>query len=80
MNNKCNNGYTKARSRCNQSFANTAGMACPPGVSSAVCRSDMPGFDASQSYLFSDHFHPTPYGHVQMAQFVTTALDKAGWQ
>ncbi|MBE1043896.1 hypothetical protein IH768_30785, partial [Escherichia coli] len=32
-------------------FANTAGMACPPGVSSAVCSSDMPGFDAGQSYL-----------------------------
>ena len=33
-----------------------------------------------QSYVFSDDFHPTPYGHVQMANFVSAALTKAGWQ
>lgn len=33
-----------------------------------------------QSYVFSDHFHPTPYGHEQMAKFVSAALAKAGWE
>ena len=56
-------------------FANTAGMACPPGVSSAVCRSDMPGFDASQSYLFSDHFHPSPQAHLLIADYIQAVLD-----
>lgn len=56
-------------------FANTAGMACPAGVSSAVCSSAMPGFDASQSYLFSDHFHPSPQAHLLIADYIQAVLD-----
>lgn len=56
-------------------FANTAGMACPAGVSSAVCNSATPGFDASQSYLFSDHFHPSPQAHLLIADYIQAVLD-----
>lgn len=56
-------------------FANTAGMACPSGVSSAVCHSAMPGFDASQSYLFADHFHPSPQAHLLIADYIQAVLD-----
>ncbi|CAI1137151.1 autotransporter outer membrane beta-barrel domain-containing protein [Serratia entomophila] len=56
-------------------FANTAGMACPAGVSSAVCRSGMPGFDGDQSYLFSDHFHPSPQAHLLIADYIQAVLD-----
>lgn len=56
-------------------FTNTAGMACPPGVSSAVCSSAMPGFDSSQSYLFSDHFHPNPQAHQLIADYIQAVLD-----
>ncbi|MGQ8776603.1 autotransporter outer membrane beta-barrel domain-containing protein [Serratia sp. NA_112.1] len=56
-------------------FTNTAGMACPPGVSSAVCSSAMPGFDSNQSYLFSDHFHPSPQAHQLIADYIQAVLD-----
>lgn len=56
-------------------FTNTAGMACPPGVSSAVCRSTMPGFDSSQAYLFADHFHPSPQAHLLIADYIQAVLD-----
>lgn len=56
-------------------FTNTAGMACPPGVSSAVCRSTMPGFDSSQAYLFADHFHPSPQTHLLIADYIQAVLD-----
>ncbi|MGO2369791.1 MAG: autotransporter outer membrane beta-barrel domain-containing protein [Serratia sp. (in: enterobacteria)] len=56
-------------------FTNTAGMACPPGVSSAVCSSAMPGFDSSQSYLFADHFHPSPQAHLLIADYIQAVLD-----
>ncbi|MBO1503818.1 autotransporter domain-containing protein [Serratia proteamaculans] len=56
-------------------FTNTAGMACPPGVSSAVCRSATPGFDSSQSYLFADHFHPSPQAHQLIADYIQAVLD-----
>ncbi|AYO40520.1 autotransporter outer membrane beta-barrel domain-containing protein [Serratia sp. P2ACOL2] len=56
-------------------FTNTAGMACPPGVSSAVCRSTMPGFDSSQAYLFADHFHPSPLAHLLIADYIQAVLD-----
>ncbi|CAI1927392.1 autotransporter domain-containing protein [Serratia proteamaculans] len=56
-------------------FTNTAGMACPPGVSSAVCSSAMPGFDSSQSYLFADHFHPSPQAHQLIADYIQAVLD-----
>lgn len=56
-------------------FTNTAGMACLPGVSSAVCRSTMPGFDSSQAYLFADHFHPSPQAHLLIADYIQAVLD-----
>jgi outer membrane lipase/esterase len=56
-------------------FTNTAGMACPPGVSSAVCSSAMPGFDSSQTYLFADHFHPSPQAHQLIADYIQAVLD-----
>ncbi|MFS7163125.1 autotransporter outer membrane beta-barrel domain-containing protein [Serratia proteamaculans] len=56
-------------------FTNTAGMACPPGVSSAVCSSATPGFDNSQSYLFADHFHPSPQAHQLIADYIQAVLD-----
>lgn len=56
-------------------FTNTAGMACQPGVSSAVCRSTMPGFDSSQAYLFADHFHPSPQAHLLIADYIQAVLD-----
>jgi outer membrane lipase/esterase len=56
-------------------FTNTAGMACPPGVSSAVCSSATPGFDSSQSYLFADHFHPSPQAHQLIADYIQAVLD-----
>jgi len=31
-----------------------------------------------QRYMFSDDFHPTPYGHQQMADMVLKALKQAG--
>ncbi|CAI1976316.1 Lipase 1 precursor [Serratia proteamaculans] len=56
-------------------FINTAGMACPPGVSSAVCSSATPGFDSSQSYLFADHFHPSLQAHQLIADYIQAVLD-----
>jgi phospholipase/lecithinase/hemolysin len=32
-----------------------------------------------QSYLFSDGFHPTPYGHQLAAQLVSRSLAQKGW-
>lgn len=56
-------------------FTNTAGMACPAGVSSAVCNSAMPGFNSEQSYLFADHFHPSPQAHQLIADYMQAVLD-----
>lgn len=56
-------------------FTNTAGMACPAGVSAAVCDSSTPGFDASQSYLFADHLHPSPHAHQLIADYIQAVLD-----
>ncbi|MDQ9126762.1 autotransporter domain-containing protein [Serratia fonticola] len=56
-------------------FTNTAGMACPAGVSSAVCSSSMPGFNSEQAYLFADHFHPSPQAHQLIADYIQAVLD-----
>ncbi|MFC0228963.1 autotransporter outer membrane beta-barrel domain-containing protein [Serratia aquatilis] len=56
-------------------FTNTAGMACPAGVSSSVCSSSMPGFNTEQSYLFADHFHPSPRAHQLIADYIQAVLD-----
>lgn len=56
-------------------FSNTAGMACPAGVSSAVCRSATPGFNDGQAFLFADHFHPSPQAHLLIADYIQAVLD-----
>ena len=32
-----------------------------------------------KTYLFADHFHPTPYGHQLLAQLVAQRLTQVGW-
>ena len=32
-----------------------------------------------RGYLFSDSFHPTPYGHQLLGQLVSRTLAQAGW-
>ncbi|MFD3240863.1 autotransporter outer membrane beta-barrel domain-containing protein [Rahnella perminowiae] len=56
-------------------FANTAGTACPVGTSASECTSNLPGFDSSKAFLFSDHFHPTPQAHALMAQYMQSVID-----
>ncbi|CEU21439.1 lipase 1 [Salmonella enterica subsp. enterica serovar Typhi] len=55
-------------------LTNTVGMACPPGVSASVCSSAMPGFNASQDYLFADHLHPGPQVHTIIAQYIQSII------
>ncbi|NGX88894.1 autotransporter domain-containing protein [Rahnella sp. Lac-M11] len=56
-------------------FANTAGTACPVGTSASECTSNLPGFDASKSFLFSDHFHPTPQAHALITQYMQSVIN-----
>lgn len=56
-------------------LTNTAGMACPPGVSAADCTSDMAGFSGSQAYLFADRLHPGPATHLLIADYIQSVLD-----
>ncbi|OTA19541.1 outer membrane esterase [Xenorhabdus beddingii] len=52
-------------------FSNTLGYACPPDLFAAMhCSSSDPDFDNSQSYLFSDEFHPTPAAHKIIGQYI----------
>ncbi|MGB9095396.1 SGNH/GDSL hydrolase family protein, partial [Erwinia sp.] len=56
-------------------LSNTAGMACPPGVSAAVCRSSTPGFSSQQAFLFADRLHPSPATHLLIADYIQSVLD-----
>ncbi len=56
-------------------FANTAGTACPVGTSASECTSNLPGFDASKSFLFADHFHPTPQAHALIADYMQAVIN-----
>ena len=56
-------------------LTNTAGMACPPGVSAAICNSSTPGFDSEQAYLFADRLHPGPSTHQLIADYIQSVLD-----
>ncbi len=56
-------------------FANTAGMACPVGTSASECTSNLPGFDSSKSFLFADHFHPTPQAHALIAEYMQSVIN-----
>ncbi|EPD3810938.1 autotransporter outer membrane beta-barrel domain-containing protein [Cronobacter dublinensis] len=55
-------------------ITNTAGMACPPGLSAADCTSSSAGFDASQAWLFADHLHPSPQVHSLIADYIESIL------
>lgn len=37
------------------------------------------GADWWKTYVFSDSFHPTPYGHQLVSQLVSRSLARAGW-
>ncbi|MDX7992832.1 autotransporter outer membrane beta-barrel domain-containing protein [Xenorhabdus littoralis] len=50
--------------------SNTLGYPCPLGKYAAKCSSSDPDFDKSQTYLFSDDFHPSPYGHRMIGQYI----------
>jgi len=54
---------------------NTAGMACPPGVSAAVCGVSTPGFSSAQHYLFADRLHPSPAAHQLIGDYIQSVLD-----
>jgi len=56
-------------------LSNTAGMACPPGVSSMDCTSSTPGFSQSQQYLFADRLHPSPAVHALIADYIKSVLN-----
>ena len=55
-------------------LSNTAGMACPHGVSSMDCTSSTPGFSLSQQYLFADRLHPSPVVHWLNADYMLSVL------
>jgi len=56
-------------------LSNTAGMACPPGVSAAVCTSATPGFSDEQALLFADRLHPSPATHQLIADYIEAVLN-----
>lgn len=56
-------------------LSNTAGMACPPGVSAAVCTSATPGFSDEQALLFADRLHPGPATHQLIADYIEAVLN-----
>ncbi|WP_082204247.1 autotransporter domain-containing protein [Winslowiella iniecta] len=56
-------------------LSNTAGMACPPGVSAAVCGVATPGFSSAQNSLFADHLHPGPATHQLIGDYIQSVLD-----
>ncbi len=56
-------------------LTNTAGMACPPGVSSMDCTASTPGFSSSQQYLFADRLHPSPAVHALIADYIQSVLN-----
>ncbi|MGK3142139.1 autotransporter outer membrane beta-barrel domain-containing protein [Pantoea sp. C2G6] len=56
-------------------LSNTAGMACPPGVSAMDCTSATPGFSQAQQYLFADRLHPSPAVHALIADYIQSVLN-----
>lgn len=56
-------------------LSNTAGMACPPGVSAKDCTSATAGFSQAQQYLFADRLHPSPAVHALIADYVLSVLN-----
>ncbi|QCR34602.1 autotransporter outer membrane beta-barrel domain-containing protein [Nissabacter sp. SGAir0207] len=56
-------------------LTNTAGMACPPGLTSALCTADTAGFSDAQAFLFADHLHPSPQTHALIADYMQAVLD-----
>lgn len=56
-------------------LTNTAGTACPPGVSAAVCSVATPGFSSAQDFLFADALHPSPATHQLIGDYIQSVLD-----
>ncbi|MFS2221516.1 autotransporter outer membrane beta-barrel domain-containing protein [Pantoea sp. B65] len=56
-------------------LSNTAGMACPPGVSAAVCSVSTAGFSSAQTFLFADPLHPSPNVHLLIGDYIQSVLD-----
>ena len=54
-------------------------VACTDAALSAAPPAGVTGADWWRSYLFSDGFHPTPYGHQLLAQLISLSLARAGW-
>lgn len=55
-------------------LTNTAGMACPPGVSATICTTSTAGFSTAQKYLFADPLHPGPEIHAILADYIQSVL------
>ncbi|WP_084089752.1 autotransporter outer membrane beta-barrel domain-containing protein [Erwinia oleae] len=56
-------------------LSNTAGMACPPGLSAADCTSASAGFSDAQAFLFADRLHPSPAAHLLIGDYIQSVLD-----
>ncbi|EYU15902.1 autotransporter domain-containing esterase [Photorhabdus aegyptia] len=56
-------------------FSNTLGYACARGVEAKSCHSTVPGFNASQLFLFADNFHPTPAAQRMIGQYTISILN-----
>ncbi|APG19814.1 hypothetical protein A3780_20435 [Kosakonia radicincitans] len=56
-------------------LTNTAGSACPVGISAANCTSTMQGFNKSQHFLFADGLHPSPSVQSIMGDYMASILD-----
>ncbi|QKJ85034.1 Lipase [Paramixta manurensis] len=56
-------------------LSNTAGMACPPGVSASDCGESTPGFSHAQAFLFADRLHPGPATHQLIGDYIQSVLD-----
>jgi outer membrane lipase/esterase len=52
---------------------------CTAAALSAAPPTGATGTDGWKTYLFSDSFHPTPYGHQLVAQLIAKSLATRGW-
>jgi outer membrane lipase/esterase len=74
----------QARNKEQFGLVNVEKPACnlTPGVmlfpSSLVCNANTLIAEDTSKFLYADGVHPTPYGHLLLAQFVADRLVKAG--
>jgi phospholipase/lecithinase/hemolysin len=52
---------------------------CTDAALSAAPPTGVTGADWWKTYLFSDSFHPTPFGHQLLAELISRSLATAGW-